>query len=137
MQGPKTGHVRAGILGLPQWAKGTVPASISLHTVLLGRRVEEGFRPFQPQQPPLQSTGVHVCRTSRQRVSVSHHLEDENDLTLSLAISRPIPSKRYALCRLTPTSWDLGQVYPNLRVLVTHHKMEIILAHGCYGYSTS
>lgn len=55
MQGPKTGHAKVGILGLPQWAKGTVSGHTSLHTVLLGGRAEQALWP-----QPAEDRGSHL-----------------------------------------------------------------------------
>lgn len=55
VQGPKTGHAKVGILGLPQWAKGTVSGHTSLHTVLLGGRAEQALWP-----QPAEDRGSHL-----------------------------------------------------------------------------
>lgn len=98
----------------------------------------------RPSGHSQQRTGVHICRISGLRASISYHLQDENNLILSLAVSRPIPAPQGCVhCQLTYISWDLGQVSPNLQVLVAHQKNGynsgpyVYISFQCHGVCNS
>lgn len=106
VQGPKTGHAKL-YPGAATMGKGDSLRPHLTTYCALGGRAEQASGHSQ------QRTGVHICRISGLRASISYHLQDENNLILSLAVSRPIPAPQGCVhCQLTYISWDLGQVSP-------------------------
>lgn len=130
-----------GILGLPQWAKGTVLDYISPDNVLSGRRAEVGVETFGHSKFLCTAQGF-MFAGHEMRAGASHHSGDKNDLTLLPDISRSLRSFKEGVYSvfLLLISWDLGQVFQTLHLSYLIRKTGITLAHTfvmniqCYVY---
>lgn len=89
-----------GVLGLPRWAEGRVPAHIPPHNVLPERRAEKGV---QALSATARTQGFEFAGPMEQEW-VPHSTELKKDLTLLLAISGFISvlQRGCVLCQLAP-----------------------------------